>query len=301
MPPPSPVRAQTLVASPMGKHIFFRLLFTMLISMVLGGCTVMQAAKARLEPRDQFLSSSVHPQLRFRPGSEDMARRMAVALDASIAVVEKQHGRPFLEPPTVYVCDADCFVRFSTFRPSVPAGQFMDSVFMNDPDLRSKERQFGMAPENFLVHELTHLMFYQYAGAAAYMSTPAWFREGWAVVVSDGAGAQACTPEEAARLLLAGSSFDPEEKGSVFRNRTASSYGLRYPVFYRQAAMFVNYLRDIDSAAFQVALHGVLDGERFQAAFERAYGNTIASHWDGFRESLRKPAGHMPLQIQRPE
>ena len=282
----------------MGKHIFSRLLFTMLIFSMLGGCTVMQAAKARLEPRDQFLPSSVHPQVRFRPGSEDMARRMAVALDASIAVVEKQHGRPFLEPPTVYVCDADCFVRFSTFRPSVPAGHFMDSVFMNDPDLRSKERQSGMAPENFLVHELTHLMFYQYAGAAAYMSTPAWFREGWAVVVSDGAGAQACTPEEAARILLAGSSFDPEEEGSLFRNRTASSYGLRYPVFYRQAAMFVSYLRQIDTAAFQVALHALLGGERFQAAFERAYGKPVSSHWASFKQSIRETASPAHRQTE---
>ena len=282
----------------MGKSIFHRLLFLLLISMVLGGCTVMQAAKARLEPRDQFLASASHPQVYFYSGSEDMARRMAAAMDASIAAVEQLHGRPFLKLPKVYVCDADCFSRFSTFQPSVPAGQFMDAVFMNDPDLRRKEQRFGMAPENFLVHELTHLMFYQYAGAIAYMRTPAWFREGWAVVASNGAGAQACTPEEAARLLGAGAAFDPAEEGSLFRNRTAASYGLPYPVFYRQAAMFVAYLRERDPSAFQAALHSLLDGERFQQGFERAYGKSIASYWDGFRESAQKLTGTAVLRMQ---
>jgi hypothetical protein len=274
----------------MANSIFHGLLFPILISMALGGCTAMQAAKARLEPREQFLKTPSHPQVRYYPGSEEMAQRMAKAMDASVAAVEQLHGRKFLEPPKVYVCDADCFFRFSTFQPSVPAGQFMDSIFMNAPDLRNKERQFGMAPENFLVHELTHLMFYQYAGAIAYMRAPAWFREGWAVVVSEGAGAQACTPAQAARFLIAGSSFDPTEEGSLFQSRTASSYGLPYPVFYRQAAMFVAYLRELDPSAFQSALHSLLDGERFQPGFERAYGKEISSYWTAFIQSIQEPA-----------
>jgi hypothetical protein len=257
------------------------------IPFLLGGCSVMNAAKARLEPRDRFVETQGYAQVRHDGDAEDMALRLGKAMEESLDTVERMHGRVFLEPPKVFVCDADCFVRFSTLARNVPAAHFMDAVFMNDPELRNKERQFAMPPESFLVHELTHLLFYQHAGAIAYMRAPAWFREGWAVVVSGGAGAQACTPEEAARHLLAGVAFDPAEEGSLFRNKTAASYGLPYPVFYRQAAMFIEYLRATRPAAFQAALQELLDGEPFQDSFERAYGRAVASYWMPFKRSLK--------------
>lgn len=259
---------------------------------MLGGCSLMTAAKARLEPRDQFTGVQGHPQVLYAgEDAQEMAQRLAKALDASVSTVERLHERKFTEPPKVYVCDADCFLQFSTMQPTVPAAHFMDAIFMNAPELQKKERTFNMPPERFLVHELTHLLFYQHAGALAYMRTPAWFREGWAVVVSDGAGAQACSPEQAAKYLLAGSSFDPSEEGSLFRNRTAFSYGLPYPVFYRQAGMFVGYLRNMDRAAFQRALHSLFEGNNFQDGFEQAYGHPIDYYWPDFKQSIRQLIG----------
>jgi hypothetical protein len=257
------------------------------IPFILGGCSVLNAAKARMEPREQFIETQGYALVRYVQGAESMALRLGKAMDNSLNTVERMHGKAFLEPPKVFVCDADCFLRFSTLARDVPAAHFMDSIFMNDPELRRKERQFAMPPESFLVHELTHLLFYQHVGAISYMRTPAWFREGWAVVVSDGAGAQACSREVAARHLLAGNSFDPSEEGSLFLNKTASSYGLPYPVFYRQAAMFIEYLREVDPLAFQAALHDILDGEPFQNSFARAYSRVVASYWDPFKQSLK--------------
>lgn len=260
------------------------------ITSLLGSCSLMTAAKARLEPRDQFVEVRANAQVHYLgEDAKVMARRLAMAMDASVSKVERMNGRKFIEPPKVYVCNADCFLRFSTMERTVPAAHFMDAIFMNDSDLRKKEHRFSMAPENFLVHELTHLLFYQHAGAIAYMRTPAWFREGWAVIVSDGAGAQACSPEEAAKHLLAGASFDPAEEGSLFRNRTAASYGLPYPVFYRQAALFVAYLRDTDSSAFRTALDLIFEGERFQHSFVRAYGKPLTAYWHSFKEKLQSP------------
>jgi hypothetical protein len=268
--------------------LFVRLLLAIVcIPFILGGCSVLNAAKARLEPRDGFIETQGHAQVRHDGSAESMALRLGKAMGKSLNTVERMHGRAFLQPPKVFVCDAECFRRFSTLARDVPAAHFMDSIFMNDPELRKKERQFAVPPESFLIHELTHLLFYQHAGAIAYMRTPAWFREGWAVVVSGGAGAQACTREEAARHLLTGSSFDPSEEGSLFRNKTAASYGLPYPVFYRQTAMFIEYLRETDPSAFQTALQGLLDGEPFQDSFQRAYGRKIASYWIPFTQSLK--------------
>ncbi len=143
-----------------------------------------------------------------------------------------------------------------------------------------------MPAERFLTHELSHLLLYQYAGAIGYMQVPAWFREGLAVMVSGGAGAEAATPLEAALSILAGQSFDPTEVGSVLHNRTAPSYGLRSAIFYRQAAMFVEYLREVNPGAFQVALLDILHAGHFQRSFERAYGKSVASMWQGFVQKM---------------
>lgn len=274
----------------MRKNLTAGVFFAVWVALSLGGCTVITAAKARLEPREHFLTSS-HAQVLYQSGSEGMARRMAMAIDASVGKVERTHEKKFLQPPRVYVCDAPCFSRFSTLHESVPAGHFMDSVFMNDSELRNKERKFNIAPEKFLVHELTHLLFYQHVGPLAYMRTPAWFREGWAVLVSEGAGAQASTPFEAARYVLSGSSIDPTEEGSVFWNKTASAYGLPYPVFYRQAGMFVSYLKELDMAAFHAALHDLFRGADFQKSFERAYGRPIAAYWPDFKKKIQTRIG----------
>jgi hypothetical protein len=250
----------------------------------------MDAVRARAEPRAQFVTLSDNPAIRYLPDSPaalTLAQRMAGIWEDAVHKVEKMHGAAFIEQPKVYVCHADCFVRYTTMSATVPAGHFMDSVFMNEPVLWQRETNLHMAPENFLVHELAHLLLYQHAGGANYMRVPAWFREGLAVALSNGAGAEACSPEEAASALLAGKSFDPAETGSLFANRLAASYGLHYPVFYRQAGMFVSYMMEIDRIAFQEALNGILKQEEFQRSFQEAYGRPIVSYWPEFKQDLK--------------
>lgn len=160
--------------------------------------------------------------------------------------------------------------------------QFGDAVFTNADALLEREQHRGIQLENFLTHELAHLLSYQHAGAVAYKRAPSWFREGIAVLISNDAGAEACSPADAARKILDGKAFDPTEAGSVFREKTAWNYDLQPPVFYREAELFVRYLRDRNPPAFQTALLEIMDGKDFQSSFSHAYGQSIASYWPAF-------------------
>lgn len=253
---------------------------------VLTSCSFGKMAVAQAHSRDRFIPTKSNPDVRYDLGSQDMAERVARAISHSREVVEQTHGAKFTHAPQLFVCHTNCFTTFVPVSKEVAAAQFADAVFMNDEVLKLREQQRDMPVENFLTHELAHLLLYQHVGPVAYARVPSWFREGIAVAVSNGAGAEACTPIEAAQNILAGKNFDPAEVGSLFRDRTASSYGLRPSIFYRQAGMFVEYLRERNPTAFQAALKDILNGQDFQESFGRAYGQSISSQWPGFVASM---------------
>ncbi|WP_143752545.1 hypothetical protein [Massilia psychrophila] len=242
---------------------------------------------AQTKSRDQFIATAANPDVRYLPGSQVLADRLAAKIGHSIEVVEQAHGVKFTHPPRVFVCTTECVVAFVLGNNKDPATQSGDSIFMNEDLILQREQHRGVPADGFLTHELAHLLLYQRAGIIAYLRVPAWFKEGVAVMTSDGAGLSA-TPAEAAQSILDGKSFDPAESGSVFRNRTAASYDLRAPIFYQEAALFVWYLNDKNPTAFKLALKGILNGDDFQESFGQAYGQSISSQWPGFLVSMRQ-------------
>ncbi len=91
----------------------------------------------------------------------------------------------------------------------------------------------------------------------------------------------------------------------MFHNRTAAEYSLSKPVFYREALMYVEYLREVNPKAFQTALQAIMRGEDFQDSFKSAYGASIASYWPPFIESMKpvssQMSGQISSQIQEPK
>lgn len=260
----------------------------LLVVGALTSCSFGKMAVAQSHSRDRFVPTQSNPDVRYDTGSQEMADRIAKAISHSRQVVEQTHGATFTHAQQLFVCHADCFTTFVPVSNEVAAAQFGNAIFMNDEVLTLREQHRGMPVENFLTHELAHLLLYQRAGPVAYIRVPSWFREGIAVAVSNGAGAEACTPTEAAQNILEGKNFDPAEVGSLLRDRTAQSYGLRTSIFYRQAGMFVEYLRERNPTAFQAALKGILDGQDFQESFGRTYGQSISSQWPDFVVSMRR-------------
>ncbi len=244
---------------------------------------------AKAKSRAQFVPTAAQPSVRYLPGSQALADRLAARLAQSMKVVEQFHGAQFTHLPTVLVCKTDCVTAYAPGSNNDPATQYGDAIFMNEDLLLQREQQRGIPADAFLVHELAHLLLYQRAGVIAYLRVPAWFKEGVAVVASDGAGVSA-TPAEAARSISNAKHFDAAEPGSMFRNRSAHSYGLPASIFYRESTLFVQYLKDQDRAAFKVALNAIVHGGDFQHSFRRAYGQPIAAYWPGFVVTMRQVA-----------
>lgn len=254
----------------------------------LSGCTLIKTGVALSHSREQFVATQADAGVRYAPGSQEIADRVAEAIQQSREIVEQTHGAKFPHVLRVFVCNAGCFTRYVPVNANEPAAQFGDAVFMNADALMKREQRGYLPLENILTHELAHLLLYQVPGAIAYARVPAWFREGIAQQVAHGAGgAEFCSLPEAVRNLLAGKHFDPAEAGSMFRNRTAPSYSLSYPVFYREALMFVEYLKETKPVAFETALHDVMSGRDFQDSFKSAYGQPIASFWPTFITSVK--------------
>ncbi|PXX43046.1 hypothetical protein [Undibacterium pigrum] len=264
----------------------------LLILCLLSGCTLIKTGVALMHTREVFVASKTNPDVRYLAGAspeiaEQVANRVAAAIQHSREVVEKAHGAKFAHAPQVYICHADCFTRYVPVTVNEPAAQFGDSIFLNIDALLKREARGALQLEYILTHELTHLLLYQVGGTMAYGRVPAWFREGVALQISQGAGAsEFVTMPEAARMLLDGKHFDPAEIGSIFANRTATAYKLTTPMFYREALMFVDFLKANNPAAFDKALHDIVIGKDFHESFEAAYGASIASYWPAFIASV---------------
>lgn len=213
----------------------------------------------------------------YMPSMETEAERVAAALPEAIRQVESLHGRRFLEPISVFVCDTQaCFNQHVPRGTTARGAVFLKRVFL-------APRTFHPPSEAaILTHELDHLFWHQHLGMIAYVrELPTWFQEGMAVFVSEGGGAEPVSEAEARAALLQGRTFVPEERGSLWVPQTAGSYGLPHHLFYRQSAMFVAYLHDHDPDAFQQALEAIVEGASFAEAFAST-GRTITQHWADF-------------------
>ena len=56
-------------------------------------------------------------------------------------------------------------------------------------------------------------------------------------------------------------------------------------MYYRQAGLFVEYLREADPEAFKAALIQIENGSRFGESWRNCYGRTIFELWRNFQQS----------------
>ena len=248
------------------RHLFVA--FACLVcALVLGGC-------AQIGPRDaieglsQFRPLPESGQVRYSPGGERFARRIAALLPQAVAQIEAMHYRPFREPPVVYVCGDDaCFDRFVDPRWHFAAAVVYDNRLLLGRRLFEQEPQRVAA---ILQHELSHLHLGQRLGHYS-MRIPVWFHEGMAAFAAHGGGADLVSDHEAWAAAAENHHFLPEEEHLPWRRSMAGSWKLPPAIFYRQAMLFVESLHRRDPAAFRRLLTSLQDGADFDAAFAQTY------------------------------
>ena len=160
-----------------------------------------------------------------------------------------------------------------------------ERLFLSPKLLHTKKRIPGI-----LTHELSHLQLTQYVGLWNYQThMPVWFKEGLAVYVSEGSGAEGVSAKEAYRAILQGKTFHPNGTGALVFKKTASSFGLGTHMFYRQSELFVKWLHDTNPDKFREIFVELKEEKRLDEAMKSLYGFDIRQAWEKFYDTILLP------------
>jgi hypothetical protein len=222
----------------------------------------------------------------YEPGARSYAEAVAKVLPRAIAKIEAVQGAPFGGPFVVATyMDEDAYAAANgQYSTKTGAATYFDRVTLSPRLWREEPDRL----EAYLAHELSHEHLWSHLPALAYLQIPNWFQEGLAVMASDGGGAQRVSIEEAKAAINAGDVIETPDVAGLFNSikppaRFADGNVHRqFHMAYRQAGLFVAYLREKNPAAFKGFLHRLLDGERFKPAFEASFGSSVAGNWQGF-------------------
>jgi len=237
---------------------------------------------------DRLPALSTNSQVHYQPGAEDFARDVAALYPDAIARVEAMHGRRFAHPVTVGAyATPEAYAAANGQGSDVPVGVTFAGRVNLSPKLFWPQHQRLRA---ILTHELSHAHINGWIGAVAYIHLPNWFKEGLAVMVSEGGGAESVSEPEARAAIQRGEHFLVEETGSLrtlvgvkfTQAPRADSPSHVTLLAYRQAGMFVRYLHDSDAPAFQRMLQAVLDGRPCVEAVRVGYRQDIQALWRTF-------------------
>ena len=240
---------------------------------------------------DRLPALSTNSQVHYQPGAEDFARDVAALYPDAIARVEAVHGRRFAHPVRVGAyATPEAYAAANGQGSDVPVGVTFAGRVNLSPKLFWPQHQRLRA---ILTHELSHDHINGWIGAVAYIHLPNWFKEGLAVMVSAGGGAELVSEEEARAAIRRGEQIVIDDAGSlenlvdVRLERAPANKPAWYPVVlaYREAGMFVTYLRESDGPAFDRMMNAILDGSAFAEALTVGYHDDVQSLWQKFKTS----------------
>lgn len=233
--------------------------------------------------------------IHFQPEARACAEAMAAALPAAVAKIEAEHGRPFARPPIVGVYDDfAAYARANGLGDDKVAGVSRAGRAVLSPSL-CKSESWRLA--SVLTHELSHVHFFGWRPRTA-PRPPQWFTEGLAVLASDGGAAETVTDADAAQAIRDGHAIVLDDSPwTNFRSipfAAAPPCGpgcelrtFRQRLAYRQAALFIGWLRRSDPAAFSRLMRDLESSAPFDAAFRAAFREPPPARWRDFTGSLQ--------------
>lgn len=281
----------------MRRRIVWAIFFVPLALIVLGAGAALSVPAVRhmlsglWNLPDRLPALPENSQVHYQPGAEDLARDVAALLPDAITRVEAVHDRRFAHPVTVGAyATPEAYAAANGLGSDVPVGVTFAGRVNLSPKLFWPQHQRLRA---ILTHELSHAHIQRWIGINAYIRLPNWFKEGLAVMVSEGGGAELVSAKEARAAIQRGEQIAINDAGSLqnlveirFDRAPAKATPSWYPVVlaYRQAGMFVGYLRESDTPAFDRMMNAILDGRAFAEAVDIGYHDDINSLWQRFIE-----------------
>lgn len=240
---------------------------------------------------DRLPALAGNGQVRYQPGAEDYARDVAALLPDAITRIEAAHGRPFARPVIVGAyATMEAYAAANGLGSTVPVGVTIFGRVNLSPKLFWPQHQRLQA---ILTHELSHAHIQGWIGEYKYVHLPNWFKEGLAVMISEGGGAELVSEDEARAAIQRGEQIVIDDAGSlkslgdVRLERAPANKPAWYPVVlaYREAGMFVTRLRESDGPAFDRMMNAILDGNAFDKAMTIGYHDNARSLWRKFMTS----------------
>ena len=240
---------------------------------------------------DRLPALSNNSQVHYQPGAEDFARDVAALYPDAIARVEVVHGRRFAHPVTVGAyATAEAYAAANGVGSDIPVGVTFAGRVNLSPKLFWPQHRRLRA---LLTHELSHAHIQGWIGEFKYVYLPTWFKEGLAVMISEGGGAELVSEDEARAAIQRGERLVINDVVSlpnsidVRLEKAPANTPAWYPVVlaYREAGMFLSYLRESDRPAFDRMMNASLDGRPFVEAVTVGYHDDVRSLWEAFIKS----------------
>ncbi len=229
-----------------------------------------------------------NPQVHYEPGASEYGRTVADLLPTAVARVEAIQQRQFAHPVTIGVyVSREAFAAANGVGDSGAVGVTFFGHVILSPVLFSAQRQRLPA---ILTHELSHAHLQSWLSPLAYIRLPNWFKEGLAVMVSGGGGAERVSEVQAREAIRSGDHIAVESAGSLL-NLAAVKFeqrpeipntSFRILMAYRQAGLFVAFLRDTSPAGFARMIAAILDGRPFAEAVTTGYETDLHALWSDF-------------------
>ncbi len=233
----------------------------------------------------------------YEPEAKACALEVAALLPAALARIEAAQGRSFAQNPTVGVyASYEHYARANGLDNSAIAAVSRSGRVLLSPTLCGGER--ARLP-GVLTHELSHTHLFGWRSSLFAVRPPSWFTEGLAVMVSDGGGAEGVSDVEAADAIVKGYAIVVTDEG-LWRDFASIRFEIEPPsdpsrddfatfrqrLAYRQAGMFVAWLRERNSDAFAGLLQGLENGESFRDSFHASYAANPSREWRDYLSRL---------------
>jgi hypothetical protein len=240
---------------------------------------------------DHLPALAENSQVHFESGAEDYAHDVSALLPTAIARIEAAQGRPFAHPVTVGVyATPEAYMAANAIGSMQPVGVSPFGRVVLSPVLSWQQHRRLPA---ILTHELSHAHLQGWMSGNAFVHLPNWFKEGLAVMVSGGGGAEFVDEAEARAAIERGEHIAIEDTGSFWnlseirfeRTPAGATPSHRTVMAYRQAGMFVTFLRDSDTAGFVRLMNAILEGHPFVEAVDVGYHEDVHSLWQKFAQS----------------
>jgi hypothetical protein len=253
--------------------------------------TVRHVASGWWNSPDSLAALPEMPQVHYQQDAIEYARTVAALLPQAIACVEAVQGRPFAHPVSVGVYASPAAFAAANGTGSIGAVgvAFLGRVLLS-PALNEQRQRLPA----ILMHELSHAHIQGWISQVAAIGLPNWFKEGLAVMVSDGGGAEGVSEAQAREAIRRGERIAINTEGS-WRNLTGIRFerppanlnaSRRGQMAYRQAGLFVRYLHDTNPRGFAHTMMAILDGHPLAESVTAAYGAEIQSLWLHFVQGM---------------